>query len=784
MRQLFLIRNLVVCLICAAITSIFFYFISEAYITKQAEKNVQNLLLSHNGIHHYVQKRMLPALYEYKKQGKLPEDFYAPELFSSSFIVRNQHEYYNQELADSGFQHLYYKLAANNPRNPINKADTLEKELIEKFNQDKSVKKYREIIEIDGEKFLYIAIPFLKNDEQCMVCHGKRENAPVELQEKYLGQGGFNEKIGEIRAITSIRAPLHDEYHILYIIVPSLAIGIFSLGFLIFFNNQLRSKVHQSTKSLKAEVIEKHEIATKLLESENYLKAIQDSMQVGLLLIDQGTYEIVDVNKVTLGLVDLHREEVIGKKCFSFLCPAEEGACPINDKNQVIDKSERILIDRHGKKIPVLKTATKIKHNDHDYILETFIDITEQKEIESAKEQLEKRLTQAQKMEAIGSLAGGIAHDLNNILFPITGLSEMLLDDMPKDSPEHESIEQVYKSAQRGSDLVKQILAFSRQSDPQKLPIRIQPILKETVKLARAVMSQNIEIKSQIDSTCGMVSADPTQVHQIAMNLITNAYHAVEETGGTIIIALKETEFERYDLHANAMPEDILAGRYACITISDNGTGIDHALIDKIFDPYFTTKELGKGTGLGLSVVHGIVKEHGGDIRVSSEAGKETTFNVYFPLLQDVGDNKTVDATKKYPKGCERILLVDDEEPIIRMEQMMLEKLGYKVATRTSSPDALDDFRANPLKFDLVISDRGMPNITGEQLARELISIRPEIPIILCTGFSNEIDVNRAKAMGVKGFLMKPVAIGDLAEMIRKVLDEDSGCAVTTLSEE
>jgi hypothetical protein len=243
MRQLFLIRNLVVCLICAAITSIFFYFISEAYITKQAEKNIQNLLLSHNGIHHYVQKRMLPALYEYKKQGKLPEDFYAPELFSSSFIVRNQHEYYNQELADSGFQHLYYKLAANNPRNPINKADTLEKELIEKFNQDKSVKKYREIIEIDGEKFLYIAIPFLKNDERCMVCHGKRENAPVELQEKYPGQGGFNEKIGEIRAITSIRAPLHDEYHILYIIVPSLAIGIFSLGFLIFFNNQLRSKV-------------------------------------------------------------------------------------------------------------------------------------------------------------------------------------------------------------------------------------------------------------------------------------------------------------------------------------------------------------------------------------------------------------------------------------------------------------------------------------------------------------------------------------------------------------
>jgi CheY-like chemotaxis protein len=284
-----------------------------------------------------------------------------------------------------------------------------------------------------------------------------------------------------------------------------------------------------------------------------------------------------------------------------------------------------------------------------------------------------------------------------------------------------------------------------------------------------------------------MVSADPTQVHQIMMNLITNAYHAVELTGGTIYVELKETDMTSFDekeeLPFHAMPPDgtsgcsirLLPGRYVCLSISDTGAGIDQALIGKIFDPYFTTKEQGKGTGLGLSVVHGIVKEHGGDIRVYSEVGKGTVFHVYFPLVKTGGDSKTAAVPRKYPTGCESILLVDDEAPIVRMEQMMLERLGYQVISRTSGPDALDVFRAAPLKFDLVISDRGMPNLTGEQLARALISIRPGIPIILCTGFSADNDEQRARAMGIKGFLMKPVATGDLAEMVRKVLDEVAG---------
>ncbi len=492
---------------------------------------------------------------------------------------------------------------------------------------------------------------------------------------------------------------------------------------------------------------------------------------VNINRLDDGLF--VDINEGFTRLTGFTREDVIGRTSLEINIWHDPA-----DRQKLIqgllekgfyENLEAPFRGKGGILISALMSARVILLKGVPHIISITRDITERKLIEAS-------LLQAQKMESIGSLAGGIAHDLNNILFPISGLSEMLLDEIPPENPAHESIEQIHKSAQRGSDLVKQILAFSRQGSPQKLPIRIQPILKEALKLVRAAIPMNIEISSDINTDCGIVSADPTQLHQIAMNLITNAFHAVEQTGGTINISLKEIAIgsfaEKEDLPFQAIPGDLMSGRYACIAVSDTGTGIDQTLIDKIFDPYFTTKELGKGTGLGLSVVHGIIKEHGGEIQVYSEVGKGTVFHVYLPLLENARDSKAAAVTRKYPTGCERILLVDDEEPIVLLEQMMLEKLGYLVTVRTSSPDALAAFKANPGNFDLVISDRSMPNMTGDQLAGDLISIRPGIPIILCTGFSNENDVKRAKAMGVKGFLMKPVAIGDLAATVRKVLDD------------
>jgi signal transduction histidine kinase len=289
-----------------------------------------------------------------------------------------------------------------------------------------------------------------------------------------------------------------------------------------------------------------------------------------------------------------------------------------------------------------------------------------------------ERLDQAQRLEAIGALAGGIAHDFNNILFPIIGMSEMLLEDLPAAGQEHEKVETIHTAAKRAGDLVKQILSFSRQSKHRKIPVRIQNILKEALKLTRSTIPSNIEITQSLQSDCGPVLADPAQVHQIAMNLVTNAFHAVEKSGGSISVQFKELVLTGEDWTGSSLEP----GKYAVITVSDTGHGIDPAVMGKIFEPYFTTKKVGKGTGLGLSVVHGIVKDHGGDIRVYSEPGKGTAFTVYLPLMKKAIDAIAPEDAIIHETGTERILLVDDEEPIARMEQMMLEKLGYKVTSR------------------------------------------------------------------------------------------------------
>ena len=381
--------------------------------------------------------------------------------------------------------------------------------------------------------------------------------------------------------------------------------------------------------------------------------------------------------------------------------------------------------------------------------------------------ELETRVAQAQKMESIGVLAGGIAHDFNNILFPIIGLAEMLLEDLPRESMEYENADEIHKAARRAGDLVKQILTFGRQSEHIKTPARIQMILKEALKLMRASIPSNIEIHSEMQHDCGLVMADPTQVHQIAMNLTTNAFHAVEQTGGEISVKLTETELNKEEVQGMSLEP----GNYAMLSVSDSGHGIQPENLKKIFEPYFTTKGQGKGTGLGLSVVFGIIKGHGGDIQVHSEVGKGTTFDVFFPLMEKTAELAPSEVVAGIETGSESILLVDDEPGVVRLETQMLERLGYRVTSRTSSGDALEAFRANPNGFDLVLSDMAMPHMTGIQLAGELVKIRPDIPIIICTGFSEKLTEQKAKTFGIKGLLMKPVARHEMARLVRKTLD-------------
>jgi len=396
------------------------------------------------------------------------------------------------------------------------------------------------------------------------------------------------------------------------------------------------------------------------------------------------------------------------------------------------------------------------------------IDITEKKKAEKEREMLESRLKQSQKMESIGNLAGGIAHDFNNLLYPIIGFAEMLKEDLPPDSPEHESAQEIFNAGRRGGELVKQILAFSRQTEHKLSPIRFQKILAEVCKLIRSTIPSDIEIHQDIQKDCGLVMAEETQLHQIAMNLITNAYHAVEKTSGKISIQLKEIMLDNDDLEDSPLQP----GQYVMLSVSDNGVGIPREIRNNIFEPYFTTKEKGKGTGLGLAVVYGILTEHKGDIKVYSEVGKGTTFNVYLPLMN--GSTEAISTQKALNKltGTERILLVDDEESVVRLEKQMLERLGYNVSDFSNSLEALETFNSNPDGYDLVISDMTMPNLTGDQLAQKLMSIRPDIPIIICTGFSERINKEQTEANKVKGFLMKPVVKSEMAQMVRKVLDE------------
>jgi CheY-like chemotaxis protein len=396
-------------------------------------------------------------------------------------------------------------------------------------------------------------------------------------------------------------------------------------------------------------------------------------------------------------------------------------------------------------------------------------EINNRKQAEKKKNKLEIQLQQFQKMEAIGTLAGGIAHDFNNILSSVIGYTELALDNTERGTLLHNNLQEVLLAGQRACDLVKQILTFSRQADQELKPLNVQLVVKEALKLTRSALPSTIEIKQNISDTCGPVMADATQIHQVAMNLLTNAFHAMEDDGGTLEVTLKQIDLAVDDLKDPAM----VPGPYICLTVADTGIGINKSVINRIFEPYFTTKEKNKGTGLGLATVHGILKSYKGDIRVYSEPGKRTEFQVYLPVIRTRTKIKeTTGDISPVERGTERILFVDDEVQIARVAQQMLENLGYHVTARTSSIETLEAFRAAPHRFDLVITDMTMPNMTGLELAKKLMEIRPDIPIIICTGFSEKISEHKAKTVGIRGYVMKPVVRTELAGKIRQALDQ------------
>ncbi len=418
-----------------------------------------------------------------------------------------------------------------------------------------------------------------------------------------------------------------------------------------------------------------------------------------------------------------------------------------------LDEREGRFFEHHI--YPVLDVKGDVTHlviSIHDY---------------TKRKNLEAQLQQAQKMEAIGTLAGGIAHDFNNILSAVMGYTEISLLEGQKGSNFERNLREVLKAGGRAKDLVQQILTFSRQTDHELKPVQVSTIVKEVLKLLRASLPTTIEIHRKINSD-SLVLGDPTQIHQILMNLCTNAGYAMQEKGGVLEVRLENTDFDPDFVVA---PSDLKPGSYLTLTVTDTGDGMTSEVLEKIFDPFFTTKEKGEGTGMGLSVVHGIVKSYGGSIIENSEPGEGTTFRVYFPLAEGYVEAESKEVAP-VPKGNENILFVDDEKDICDIGERILQHLGYSVEIRTSSLEALEAFRSQPERYDLIITDMTMPHITGDKLARKLMEIRPDIPVILCTGFSTQISHEKAKEMGIKGYIMKPPLVRDLASTVRRVLDE------------
>jgi PAS domain S-box-containing protein len=520
------------------------------------------------------------------------------------------------------------------------------------------------------------------------------------------------------------------------------------------------------------DITERRRMEKALKESEEkFSKAFYHApLLMALSNIDDGTY--VEVNDKFLHVSGFSREEALGKTSLQLGCILPNERAKLIEMLKArgcVEGMELTLITKDKRPVQCLYNGEVINTGTQPRLLSIIQDITDRKRAEEERETLEARLRQAQKMEAIGTLAGGIAHDFNNILTGIIGYTEIALLDLTAGrGTVRRNLDQVLSASLRARDLVKQILIFSRmRTDQEYQRVNVGQIIQEALKFLRASLPATIEIRQKVESKTTTVLADPTQIHEVLINLCTNAAHAMED-GGILEVTLTQTYMGP---DTTALYPGLNEGCYLRLAVTDTGHGMDPITLEHIFEPYFTTKEVGKGTGFGLAVVHGIVKRHGGAITVNSSPGMGTTFYVYLPMVEDTcaldGDMEGT-----VPEGTESILFVDDEKVLANLASEMLEQLGYRIRTSTSSVEALSLFRTAPHEFDLIITDYTMPQMTGVDLATEILLIRPDMPIILCTGFSEKVNEAVTRKTGIKELVMKPFSMRSIAKVIRRALDD------------
>ena len=390
-----------------------------------------------------------------------------------------------------------------------------------------------------------------------------------------------------------------------------------------------------------------------------------------------------------------------------------------------------------------------------------FVDTTLRRRMEEAQ-------LQSQKMEALGTLAGGVAHDFNNILLAISGNAKLAMDDLPAGHPAQRSLAEIEKASGRASDLVRRILTFSRQQEGKRVVVQLQPIVEEALRLMRPTLPTMVEIKTRVAMDVPSVAIDPIQIHQVIMNLTANAAHAIGSRGGLIELRLDAV---RITEHNTQVSTQLAPGRYARLRVTDDGPGMDAQTRERIFDPFFTTKPVGEGTGLGLSVVHGIVKNLGGAISVYSQPGKGTAFDLYFPAAEQDADEPAQTVANVKAADGQHVMYVDDDEALVFLATRALERQGYRVTGHTSPAQALLDFNANPHAFDVVVTDLSMGGMTGLMLAAELMKVRPDIPVLLTSGYIRDEDRESARLCGIRDFIQKPDTMGELGPVLKRLFE-------------
>ncbi len=508
-----------------------------------------------------------------------------------------------------------------------------------------------------------------------------------------------------------------------------------------------------------------------LRKSEKKYRDLIENIDEAIFTLDQAG-RITYVSQACESIIGYKPEQLIGHSALDFIHEEDRPQMQLDFQKSIngkAEKSEYRIVHKSGE-IRWAQSLSNVIYDGSQVVglRGVLSNITEQKIAQAEKKKLEIKLIQAQKMEAIGTLAGGIAHDFNNILMAILGYAELARMDLSENKKALGNLDGIVDAGKRARDLVQQILTFSRQTEQEMQPVQVKIMIKEVLKLIRASLPTTVDIRHNITSD-SLVMCDPTQIHQILMNLCTNAGFAMQEKGGVLEVVLDDVECD-----AGFPIENLQNKTSDCLrlTVSDTGCGIPAGILSQIFDPFFTTKEKGQGTGMGLAVVHGIIKDLGGTINVHSEPGKGSQFVILLPSHKNnMILSKNED--KANPGGTEHILLVDDEQPLVNVGKHLLEKLGYEVTTTTSSVEAFKLFLLQPNEFDLVISDLTMPRMTGYELSEKLLSVRPDIPIILCTGLSLGTSEEQSKKIGIRALVLKPLTSSEMAKSIRAVLDEE-----------